>query len=114
MTTTATAAGTLNMSLYELVTAGDTRVANQLSTDQGLVLASAGYILSGPSILSQAGTLSAVLVLVAGGGTYVAPVAAGYSSLAPGFGAAGATAAVDVLTANGRTGYQPDDTPEPV
>ena len=41
---------------YELITTGDSRVASQLSTDQDSVLASAAYILSDHSILSQAGT----------------------------------------------------------
>ncbi|MCK9569816.1 hypothetical protein M0R72_12805 [Candidatus Pacearchaeota archaeon] len=46
-------AGTLDMGLYELVTAGDTRVANQLTTDQGVVSAAKASIIANANILGQ-------------------------------------------------------------
>jgi hypothetical protein len=41
------------MGLYELVTAGDTRVANQLTTDQGVVSAAKASIIPNANILGQ-------------------------------------------------------------
>jgi hypothetical protein len=66
-------AGTLNMSLYELVTTGDSRVAAQLDTDEAAVDAKKAYLDDTQTILGIAGTLDMDLYeLVTTGDTRVA------------------------------------------
>jgi hypothetical protein len=94
-------AGTLDMDLWELVTTGDSRVATQLQDDKDAVTAGKADILTTRTILTIQGTYSPDFPDVGNvlttdttngsSGTYVAPVAAGYSALAPGFGAGGGT-----------------------